>query len=391
MRKHFIIFAFLLSLFAACKEKEETSAVLGLKLETENATYKSDGRFVYIDANCDWTLSLETITEGGNTSWARLNKTFGSGKTTAVLSYDHNGTEMSRSLVVKLTASDGTSVTAGFVQSGITLDTEEAGHTQTDTGNRPAWMELPEATNNLKYYSHSFNYSGKSYRNYSLGWDSSCKVAQWIAYPLCPFYTKKNVSRTDEWGYDPYIPVSEQADLFKSYSGNYDRGHQIPSADRLVSREANVQTFYFSNMTPQMGSFNQTVWGNVEGTVRGWSSNADTLYVVTGCVVSPNASTTTDASGKRCPIPSAYYKAVLRYSKSSTVGVGGYSAIGIYLDHKSYNANQSLTKSMVMSISQLEKKLGYELYVNLDDKIGAEGAKRVKSEDPTSVKLWGLK
>lgn len=384
MRDFFKSIILLAVLCVSCtKSQEDTPAAkIGLRLEKENASYQNDGgRFVYVEANCDWTLALQAVGEG-DTSWARLTATSGTGKKTVVMSYDYNGSDDARSLLVVLTASDGTTVSKGFVQAGIASEPEKP-------EKRPGWLELPQETTKLVYYNHSFSHEGSRYRNYSFGWDSSNRLAQWVAYPLCGFYTPKKSSRTDSWSFDPDVPVSQQADLTKSYSGDYDRGHQLPSADRLVCSAANVQTFYFTNMTPQKSTFNQGIWGNIENSVRVWSGKSDTLYVVTGCVMDGKSGSTTDAAGNSCPLPAAYFKAVLRYSKSSTVGISGYNGIGIYLNHfGSYGG--SLAKSMVMSLSDLEKKIGYSLFVNLDTVLSSETAKRIKDQDPTSVSFWGL-
>lgn len=355
---------------------------LSLTLETENAGYKADGRFVYVKASGDWQLSLSPLVEGEDISWASLNKTSGHGDATAVLSYEYNGGDNPRSLNVNLT--DGRStVTRGFVQKGISYEPEKP-------EKAPAWMELPELTSSVTYYNHSFRYDGDSYRNYSFGWSAPNRLAFWVAYPLCGFYTAKKVGRVDAWNFDPDVPVSQQANLTRSYSGSYDRGHQLPSADRLVCSEANMQTFYFTNMTPQSSSLNQGLWGNIEGSVRGWSDKCDTVYVVTGCIMSDNPSVTSDAAGNKCPIPSAYFKGVLRYSRSGTQGWGGYTGIGIYVEHFKNYKSQNLSREMVLSLSELEKRIGYKLFVNLSDKIGEENAVKVKSQNPLDVGFWGL-
>lgn len=361
---------------------QEITGELDLALETENAGYKADGRFVYVGAPGEWRLSLSPLKDGDDISWASLNKTSGHGDATAVLSYEYNGSENPRSLNVNL--SDGkSSVTRGFVQRGISYETEKPAEA-------PVWMELPEVTSSVVYYNHSFRYEGDTYRNYSFGWSAPNRLAFWVAYPLCGFYTAKKVGRQDDWNFDPNVPVSQQANLTKSYYGSYDRGHQLPSADRLVCREANAQTFYFTNMTPQGSTFNQNIWGAIEGTVRAWSESSDTLYVVTGCLMNDKPSVTSDAAGNMCPIPAAYFKGILRYSKAGTQGWGGYTGIGIYLEHFKTYSRMELTKDMVMSLSDLEKKLGYKLFVNLSDKLGEENAVKVKSQDPADIKFWGL-
>ena len=360
----------------------QPSGEVTLSLETENAGYKADGRFVYVGAPGEWSLSLVPVTDGEDISWASLNRTSGSGSAAVVLSYEYNGEETPRSLNVRL-VSGSTTLTCGFVQKGISYEPEKP-------EKAPAWMELPELTSSVTYYNHSFRYDGDSYRNYSFGWSAPNRLAFWVAYPLCGFYTAKKVGRVDAWNFDPDVPVSQQANLTRSYSGSYDRGHQLPSADRLVCSEANMQTFYFTNMTPQSSSLNQGLWEKIEGSVRGWSDKCDTVYVVTGCIMSDNPSVTSDAAGNKCPIPSAYFKGVLRYSRSGTQGWGGYTGIGIYVEHFKNYKSQNLSREMVLSLSELEKRIGYKLFVNLSDKIGEENAVKVKSQNPLDVGFWGL-
>ena len=108
-------------------------------------------------------------------------------------------------------------------------------------------------------------------------------VAHWVAYPLNRGLIGAGSGRTDAWGLDPNLPQEHQPVLYESWGvGWLDRGHQIPSADRLRDGD-NQQTFYGTNMTPQIGKkFNQGIWAKLEGKVRSWSDKYDTLYVVTG-------------------------------------------------------------------------------------------------------------
>lgn len=67
-----------------------------------------------------------------------------------------------------------------------------------------------------------------------------------------------------------------------TFATTYNRGHQLPNADRKVSSLANKQVYYYSNMTPQIASFNSPIWAALEGNVRTKWICSDTLYVVTG-------------------------------------------------------------------------------------------------------------
>ena len=215
-------------------------------------------------------------------------------------------------------------------------------------------------------------------------------VAHWVAYPLCPLYLGSQ-KRTDEWAYDPNVPQSQQPVLFRGFGGGgYDRGHQLPSADRTCCREANEQTFYFTNMTPQRGVyFNQKIWASFETRVRDWSRNADTLYVVTGCVVKGSTLTARDNDRKSVTVPVGYFKALLWYSKSSTVTAqnAGYRAAAFYLEHKDYSQT-GIDRSMSMSVDELEEMVGMDFFPNLKTKAGAAIADRVEAADPKNDTFW---
>jgi endonuclease G len=140
-------------------------------------------------------------------------------------------------------------------------------------------------------------------------------------------------------------------------------------------------------MTPQDNTFNGGIWATLEGYVRNWAKGSDTLYVVTGCVTEGAKYYSLDRSGKKITVPTAYFKAVLRYKKSSTIGYSDFMSAGFYFDHVK-DRSAAFSKSYSMSVSALEKKLGYKLFVNLDKKVGDETAKKIKDQDPTTVTWW---
>ena len=151
-------------------------------------------------------------------------------------------------------------------------------------------------------------------------------------------------------------------------------------------------TFYGTNMTPQIyEGFNGDIWATLEDKVRGWARDSDTLYVVTGCVIDYKDGETVkyalDNNGKKVTVPTAYYKAVLRYMKNSTVGYSGYSACAVWLDHKVYST-KTIDSSYSMSVDDLEEKLGIDFFVNLPAKVGEDVAARIEAEEPKSVTWW---
>ena len=249
------------------------------------------------------------------------------------------------------------------------------------------WMELPAMDNTAYgYYSHSFAMSSKAYRNYTFAWSQKDHASAWVAYPLSKTYTNKAVQRTDAWAYDPLLGSELSAAPFSGYAGNYARGHQLPSADRLCCREANEQTFYGTNIVPQLNEHNEGIWAGLEDHVRWVANDSDTTYVVTGCILNGATEFSTDSDGKKVTIPTAFFKALLRYEANSSGNV--WTGAAFYTDHKQYSNHDF--KAISMSIDELEQKTGYDFFVNLVDKIGADAAAAVEAQDPTKYSVWGL-
>ncbi len=285
------------------------------------------------------------------------------------------------------------STSLGYDESGTSIDTSV-----------PHWLELPAVYPNddLAFYTHPMTIDGTVTRNYSFDWCPEEHVSYWVAYPLNSWLIGTG-SRTNNWAYDPLVPESEQAYLKSAYNKDddgtsYDRGHQLPSADRY-NGTSNDETFYFTNMTPQISSFNQGIWAKLEDKVRTWALEeaVDTMYVVTGAYMKDYTVSTTDKKGTAMPVPVAYYKALLVKSTGSSaisgnVGTssGGYYIGGaFYLEHKTYSST-AITTSYTLSIDELEAKVGIDFFVNLPDLIGTANAASVEAMKPSETTFWGL-
>ena len=243
---------------------------------------------------------------------------------------------------------------------------------------KAGWLELPatSATDKQDLLIHYFPGGKRSFAAY---WDYEHLVSSWVAYPLCAGNIGTG-GRTDSFSLDPLLPRDKQQYIPSPYKagngGSYDRGHQIPSADRLDYR-VNLETFFGINMTPQDPGLNSNAWAILEGKVRDWARKSDTLYVVTGCTVAGSTTYVLDYDSKHITVPTGYYKALLRLSK------GEYSALGIYFDNKPNDA-PSIQKSMSMSVDDLEKKVGVDFFVNLP----ADIQKSVEAQNPADEPWW---
>ena len=372
------------SLIVSSCEKPSEEYLPEISIKHSSVDSGKGQQFVSVKCGGRWTLDL--VSDEGDVDWAELSVTEGSGnKSNVILTYQANESESSRQLKIILdNGSKWVECPMTQLAAGVSPDPDPDPVPDVNPV-KTAWLELPAMDNeDLTYVTHNFKMNGNTYRNYTLGWSQDHYVALWVAYPLCSMYTNKTVDRTDAWAYDPVLGKAYSSAPFGGYGGSYARGHQLPSADRLCSYDANAQTFYGSNMTPQLNAHNEGIWQELETKVRTIANKSDTTYVVTGCIVAGSKTTTTDSDGNRMTVPTAYFKALLRYTKASTLGQ--WNAAAFYLEHRSYS--ESIGKQHSMSIDELEKITGMDFFVNLPAKVGADQAAKIEAADPTASSVW---
>lgn len=256
------------------------------------------------------------------------------------------------------------------------------------------WAELPAEQRRQEEYVVSHLLKGGR-RNYTVCYSARHRAPMWVAAPLHRSYTG-DVKRNDNYDYDPSLPVNVQSRLNRSY-GDYTRGHLLGSAERTASREMNNQTFYSSNIAPQLrDGFNERggAWNNLEALVDRQVC-ADTLYVVTGAIYGDYTdsdgtnikmrTTVNKNDGERVGVPTAYYKALLR-TKSGRTGrsvrecrASELKCAAFIVGHRSAAGRKPSAQDMI-TIDELERLTGEDLFA------GVPNAPESKAE-PSD---WGL-
>ena len=263
------------------------------------------------------------------------------------------------------------------------------------------WLELPEYSassmsgttssplNDLLLVKHSAEMNSTVQRNYSCLYDPAMYASYWVAYPLCASHLGSGRS-DDPWDFDPGVPTSKQTNVI-DYSYNvkiatwsnsdnfYARGHQIPNADRNGCEAMRIQTFYMTNITPQIHyGLNADIWMNLESAVRDVvKSSSDTVYVVTGAAFRKKGENTqintivNDRNdSKVIPVPNYYWKALLKVKwNTERTSVTSAKTIGFWMPHEDLLGDSYDDAKYVVSIDQLEAWTGFDLFANLPDAI----------------------
>lgn len=138
-------------------------------------------------------------------------------------------------------------------------------------------IELPELSVANKRDAFVINGSEViRYTHFSLALCKSRRFAFWVGWNIDGGNIKKVSRKSISFLLDPSIPKEFQVGE-EVYGGNrLDRGHIARRADLLwgslsEARKANKDSFFFTNITPQMDDFNQSgkggLWGRLEDAV----------------------------------------------------------------------------------------------------------------------------
>lgn len=248
--------------------------------------------------------------------------------------------------------------------------------------------EIPHLNDQNVYADHYVTMDGVQILNYALEWDNTKRHANWVAFTFDTTTSADNVKRTDAWSVDPKLPAEMQVQESDHKNDGFDKGHLCASEDRVYLKEANEQTFYYSNMSPQLNDFNGGFWGKLEARVQTWGRSTadgvyDKVYVTKGGTLNKllknfkgttvNGGTpTTDANGftiHGLACPEYYFMAVL--SQKDDV----FHAIAFLVPHKegmTRNPSSDELKEYVVSVDKLEEETGIDFFCNLPDVLEIE-------------------
>jgi len=214
------------------------------------------------------------------------------------------------------------------------------------------------------------------------------EMAKWVAHIISHDIVNGNVSRTNDFRVYSLISTgsSEEADYFLKtkredgsyeYDGfGYDRGHLAPSADFRWSEIALSESYYYSNMTPQLPEFNREIWANIEGFLRAhiYNNPDKDIFVVTGPVLTDDLPKQKRSKNK-VSIPEYHFKVAVDFSENKGI------AFLISQEHTDYPL-----ESYVVSIDSVEAFTGINFYPNLTE----EEEKSIESASNISDWRTGL-
>ncbi|KAI0007835.1 DNA/RNA non-specific endonuclease [Xylariaceae sp. FL0662B] len=168
---------------------------------------------------------------------------------------------------------------------------------------------------------------------------------------------------------DEAVPDKFRARLKDYFRSGYDRGHQVPAADARWSQAAVDETFFLTNMCPQVGEgFNRDYWAHVEDFCRRLTARYPSVRVVTGPLYLPRRD---PADGKwyvryevigsppNVAVPTHFYKVVFA-EEDSSVGGKGNVALGAFVLPNAPIPNDKPLADFEVPVEAVERASGLE-------------------------------
>jgi endonuclease G len=156
---------------------------------------------------------------------------------------------------------------------------------------------------------------------YVASYDTRTRVPHWVAERLNAQRLRRGVTEGTRM-YRVDLDVDPE---FRSQSNDYVgtpfvRGRMAAASNHLGDPVALAQTYYLSNVAPQLGrAFRQSFWVRFETQVRDWAREVDDLYVFTGPLFLPEEGSDGRSyvryeviGANQVAVPTHFFKVMLR-------------------------------------------------------------------------------
>jgi len=205
---------------------------------------------------------------------------------------------------------------------------------------------------------------------YVLRHSTTDKIPLWVCEHVVKDQLTGSEGRNDKFAPDPLLPAGHRAELSDYKNSGYDRGHQAPAGDQTKDARLKAETFFLSNMAPQVPALNQQAWRELETLVRTWLIARGEGYIITGPMFyDPKEENTHTATGTvnhktigadGVAVPTHFFKIV-----AAKDGQGTWQAIGFVMENRKYQKPYRFA-DYIQAIEWIEQRTGLNFMPELD-------------------------
>lgn len=208
---------------------------------------------------------------------------------------------------------------------------------------------------------------------YTLSYSRDRGTPNWVSWHVNQDWIGM-APRQDDFRADNTLPAGWYRVGPTAYSSSgFDRGHNVPSADRTKSVADNSATFLMTNMIPQAPKNNQETWANLEDYTRDLVRDGNEVYVVMGAYgvggTGSNGKKQTLADGK-VTVPAQIWKVmvVLPEGPDDLTRITSNTRV-IAVDTPNSQTVRADWGSYRTSVDAIERATGYDLLTALSSSL----------------------
>ena len=210
---------------------------------------------------------------------------------------------------------------------------------------------------------------------YMVGYSDSKANPLWVVYKLTPPplnapHLKRPENFSTDWRNFGFVDTNDY-----THSG-FDRGHMAPNhaISLLYGKQAQIETFLMTNISPQKPTLNQKLWQELEEKeLYHFTHSAKELWVFTGPLFDTQATHLKSASW--IEIPDAFYKVYVKILEDGRIRTAG------FILPQTVKGQDSLEKYSV-SIDEIERRSGFDFLHTLENTL------EEKLEAHSDAKYW---
>ena len=222
---------------------------------------------------------------------------------------------------------------------------------------------------------------GATTRNYTVLYDTSIYGPLWVAQAMhSEGWADNNIGREGSWAFDPALERYEQQTGVSQQASDYARGHLCASNDRQDCLDANYETFYYTNQTPQWHEgFNSGPWSSLEAYIqKNIPSGRDTLYVVSGTIHNGSEKVKSN-NGLSVSIPTQMYKCLMLCSFDADGSMTAAKGAAYIFTNESHSGENFYNN--IETIDNIERLTGIDFFCNVPKTLQ-------ESAESTKKALW---
>jgi len=141
---------------------------------------------------------------------------------------------------------------------------------------------------------------------YVIAYNPQTKTPDWVAWTLTPDHAIGCIPRTNAFTADQSLGASSPKPTDYAGSG-YDQGHLANDADMSWDLSVERESFYMTNMSPQLPSVNRGVWKNLESAGRAWVYSTKQAHTI----IAGNIGGTKTIGAGKVVVPDALFKIII--------------------------------------------------------------------------------